>query len=120
MADTLNREEAREQFRAVSRGRSQRHTDLNLVEAKARLREVDADLDLGPTLRFASRGQWRPALLSMVAWSATGSGRAYLAPLLLQGLEFFYMVLGSLKNPGLSSSTHTQATHTAAAKTGDE
>jgi hypothetical protein len=97
MADTLTKDEARQRFRAVTRGRSPQHSELSLAEAKANLRAADAGLDLGPALRFVSRGQWRPALLSVVTWSATEPGRAFFAPLLLQGFEIFYLLLGMFR-----------------------
>lgn len=115
MADTLSTNEARQRFRAVTRGRNPHHSELSLAKAKANLRAADAGLDLGPALRFVSRGQWRPALVSMVAWSATEPGRAFFAPLLLRGLEIFYLVLGLFPkaNPGPSPADHTEEPDTA-------
>ena len=116
MADPLSREEARRQFQAVTHGRAPRRADLSLAEAKARLRDVDAGLDIGPALRFATRGEWKPALLSLAGWSATAEGRAWLAPLLLRGLEAFYLVLGLVQKPRPATTEPEKPDDTAAAK----
>ncbi len=103
MADTLSTEEARQRFRSVTRGSNPRNSELTLEEAKERLRAADAGLDLGPALRFVSRGQWRPAMFSVVAWFTTEPGRAFLSPLLLRGLEIFYLLLGMFRKDSPAS-----------------
>ncbi len=85
--DTLTPEEAREQLRAVSQGRRVPRHDLSLEEAKARLRETDADLDIGPFLHFASQGRWREAGLSLALWAAGEEGRHFFSPVLLSALS---------------------------------
>jgi hypothetical protein len=111
MADTLSTDEARQQFRSAIRGRGPQHREPSLIEAKARLQAADAGLDLGLALRFISRGEWRPALFFVTAWSVTAPGRAYLAPVLLRGLEIFSLALGLFQksSPAPFPENHTAA-----------
>ncbi|WJW74257.1 hypothetical protein QVG61_06925 [Thiohalobacter sp. IOR34] len=96
----LNREQARARFRATLEGRHVPRRDLGLDEAKARLRAVDEDLDIGPVLAYLSQGRRREALLALAAWLGTDSGRAFVAPLLMRLLPLGYRLLGMLRGAG--------------------
>ena len=77
-----------------------RHTPrrrLSVAQAKARLREVDAGLDIGPVLSAVTRGQWRSAVLSLLAWFNTDAGRAFIAPLMLKLLPLAIGLLDLLR-----------------------
>ena len=87
MAEPLSAEEARRRFRAVARGRHPTQPHLDVAAAKARLREADPGIDIGPLLHFAAKRRWQPALLSLLPWGMSPEGRAYLAPLLLAALN---------------------------------
>ncbi|RMG38748.1 MAG: hypothetical protein D6720_00695 [Gammaproteobacteria bacterium] len=95
--DALTPEEARARLRALSQGRRVPRRDLSLEEAKARLRETDADLDIGPFLHFASEGRWREAGLSLALWAVSEDGRYFFSPLLLSALSLVDGVLQALR-----------------------
>lgn len=103
MADPLTPAEARRRFDQVTRGRHVAPPELTLAGAKARLREVDAGLDIGPALRWAGRGRWGAAAVSLLPWLVSPSGRAYLAPLVLRAAGAMYLAIGflrGLRKPG--------------------
>ncbi len=87
MAEPLSPEEARQRLRAVLRGRHLTDTHLDVATAKARLREVDPGIDIGPLLQAVAGKRWKPALVSLLPWFMTPEGRAYVAPLLLAMLD---------------------------------
>jgi len=93
MAEPLTPQQAREQFRRVTRGRRIRQS-LDIEQAKARLREVDAELEISPAIDYLNRRQWRNALLYLVYWTSTPTGRAALAPVLLRLVSLASLVLG--------------------------
>jgi hypothetical protein len=93
MAEPLTPEQAREQFRKVTHGQRIRQS-LSIEEAKARLREVDAELEISPAIDYLNRRQWRNALLYLVYWTSTPTGRAALAPVLLRLLSIASLLLG--------------------------
>lgn len=95
MAEPLTPEQAREQFRRVTRGQRVRQS-LGVEEAKARLREVDAELEISPAVDYLNRREWRNALLYLVYWASTPTGRAALAPVLLRLLSIAGLALGLL------------------------
>ncbi len=97
MADPLNPDEARQRFLAVTQGRRPADPTLDIATAKARLRQADPGLDIGPALRLLGEGRWRPALLSLMPWLLGESGRAWFAPLLLQLVEGFHVVLALVR-----------------------
>jgi len=97
MADPLDREEARQRFRGVSSGHYVPRRDITLDDAKARFREVDAGLDIAPTLHHLERGEWQPALLSIAGWLGTDFARGYLAPLLSRSLPLIFSLFGLLR-----------------------
>jgi hypothetical protein len=93
MAEPLTPEQAREQFRKVTRGRRIRQS-LSIEEAKARLREVDTELEISPAIDYLNRREWRNALLYLVYWTSTPTGRAALAPVLLRLVSIVSLALG--------------------------
>lgn len=95
MAEPLTPEQAREQFRRVTRGQRVRQS-LSVEEAKARLREVDAELEISPAVDYLNRREWRNALLYLVYWVSTPTGRAALAPVLLRLVSIAGLALGLL------------------------
>lgn len=95
MAEPLTPEQAREQFRKVSAGRRVRQS-LSIDEAKARLREVDAELEISPAIDYLNRREWRNALFYLIYWTSTPNGRAALAPVLLRLIPIVSLVLGLL------------------------
>lgn len=92
--DPLTPQQARERLRALSQGRRQPRPSLSLQAAKARLHDADANLDIGPFLRFASQGRWREAGLSLAFWAASEQGRQFFSPLLLSVLSLLRGVTG--------------------------
>lgn len=58
--------EARDQFVGMMSGESPAR-DFSVDEAKARLRAVDADLDIGPLVQAINRGDWPAAGLQFGA-----------------------------------------------------
>ena len=80
---------------------SSSHKDGNRKEDAS---SPDAARNEWEALRFASSGQWRPALWSLAGWVATGEGRAWLAPVLTRGLEVVYFDLGTLRRPAAEPS----------------
>lgn len=97
MAHTLTPEQARKQFEAVSHGKRPANRQVSVEQAKARLREVDAGLDLGPALRLAAEGNWKGAAVSFLPWLVSGSGREYFAPVLLKLAELSFVALAFLR-----------------------
>jgi len=97
VADPLTPGEARRRFRAVTRGRHVPPAGLTVAAAKARLREVDAGLDIGPALQLAGRGRWGAAAVSLLPWLLSPAGRAWLAPLVLRAAAATYFLLGLLR-----------------------
>jgi len=82
MADPLNPDEARQRFRAVTQGRRPTNPALDIATAKARLRQADPGIDIGPALRLLGEGRWQQAMLSVVPWLLSETGRTWLAPAL--------------------------------------
>jgi len=109
MADPLKPAEARQRFLAVTRGKRPPARELDLAAAKARLRAADPGIDIAPTLRLLGERRWRPALLTLVPWFLSESGRSYLAPLLLRLVEGFYLGLALLRRPASRREAATQA-----------
>jgi len=114
MADPLNPDEARRRFLAVSQGRRPADPALDIATAKARLRQADPGLDIAPALRLLGEGRWQPALLSVVPWLLSETGRAWLAPALLSAMQLAIDGIARLRSrrtdePPDTSSAGTQA-----------
>lgn len=90
----LSSDEARRRFRAALNGERSSRRGLSVAKAKAQLRAVDAELDIGPLLDAVSHKQWRSATLSLVIWLNTDAGRAFIAPLMMKLLPLVISLLG--------------------------
>ena len=110
MAEPLSPEQARQRFRAVLRGRHLTDTHLDVATAKARLREADPGIDIGPLLHFAGEKRWKSALLSLLPWILSPEGRAYMAPVLLATLEAADHALRLVANRSTSAPSATPHT----------
>jgi hypothetical protein len=95
--EPLSSEEARRRFRATLEGQRTPRRNLSVVQAKARFRKVDAELDIGPVLDAVARGQWRSAVISLVFWFNTDAGRAFIAPLMLKLLPLTISLFGRMR-----------------------
>lgn len=86
----MNREQARQNFQNVSKNMP-RKTHVELTEAKARLRQVDAELTISPALDYLSKGNWKSALFTLVPLVIDQIKREdLLTTLATRGLPFVY------------------------------
>ena len=107
--EPLSSDEARQRFRTVLSGKHVSRRKLSVAKAKTQLRAVDAELDIAPILGYAVQGKWRPAILSVVVWLNTDSGRAFIAPLMLKLLPLALSLLGIFKSRRRAKTTPSTA-----------
>lgn len=93
----MNREEARQNFQSVTRGK-RRTTHVELEEAKARLRRVDEALDISPALNYLGKGDWQAALIALVPLAIDEIKLdALFLPLVTRGLPYLFQFIFTSK-----------------------
>ena len=66
----MNRNEARQNFSNVASGKRRKAT-VDRDEAKARLRRVDGDLDISPSLHYLGKGDLKSSLFALAPVAIT-------------------------------------------------
>ena len=93
----MNRKQARENFSNVASGK-RRKANVDLDEAKARLRRVDEDLDISPSLHYLGKGDLKSSLFALAPVAMTRIKQEnLLIPLLTRALPLINQLLSTKK-----------------------
>ena len=93
----MNRKQARENFSNVASGK-RRKANVDLDEAKARLRRVDEDLDISPSLHYLGKGDLKSSLFALAPVAMTRIKQEnLLIPLLARALPLINQLLSTKK-----------------------
>ncbi|MBG7602645.1 MAG: hypothetical protein IZT60_08890 [Gammaproteobacteria bacterium] len=96
----MNRKQARENFSNVVSGK-RRKANVDLDEAKARLRRVDEDLDISTSLHYLGKGDLKSSLFALAPLAITRVKQEnLLIPLLTRALPLVNQLLSMRKKPG--------------------
>ena len=93
----MNRKQARENFSNVASGK-RRKANVDLDEAKARLRRVDEDLDISTSLHYLGKGDLKSSLFALAPVAMTRIKQEnLLIPLLTRALPLINHLLSTKK-----------------------
>jgi len=93
----VNRKQARDNFSNVASGK-RRKANVDLDEAKARLRRVDEDLDISPSLHYLGKGDLKSSLFALAPVALTQVKQEnLLIPLLTRALPLINQLLSTKK-----------------------
>ncbi len=93
----MNRKQARDNFSNVASGK-RRKANVDLDEAKARLRRVDEDLDISPSLHYLGKGDLKSSLFALAPVAMTRIKQEnLLVPLLTWALPLINQLLSTKK-----------------------
>ena len=93
----MNRKQARENFSNVASGK-RRKANVDLDEAKARLRRVDEDLDISTSLHYLGKGDLKSSLFALAPVALTQMRQEnLLIPLLARALPLVNQLLSTKK-----------------------
>ncbi len=93
----MNRKQARDNFSNVASGK-RRKANVDLDEAKARLRRVDEDLDISPSLHYLAKGDLKSSLFALAPLAMTSIKQEnLLIPLLTRALPLINQLLSTKK-----------------------
>lgn len=93
----MNRKQARENFSNAASGK-RRRANVDLDEAKARLRRLDEDLDISPSLHYLGKGDLKSSLLALAPVALTQVKQENLmTPLLARALPLVSQLFSSRK-----------------------
>ncbi|MEA3303729.1 MAG: hypothetical protein U9Q75_10700 [Pseudomonadota bacterium] len=96
----MNRKQARENFSNAASGK-RRKANVDLDEAKARLRRVDEDLDISTSLHYLGKGDLKSSLFALAPVAITRVKQEnLLIPLLTRALPLVSQLLSTKKKTG--------------------
>ena len=102
----MNRKQARENFSNVTSGK-RRKASVELDEAKARLRRVDEDLDISPSLHYLGKGDLKSSLFALAPVAITQIKQEnLLMPLLARALPLVNQLISARKKAGSKRTTN--------------
>ena len=100
----MNRKGARDNFSNVASGK-RRRANVDLDEAKARLRRVDEDFDISPSLHYLGKGDLKSSLLALAPVTmARVNQENLLVPLLARALPLVNQMLSMKKKKSKAQS----------------